>query len=137
MSINIYVYKYIISYLYYIFNTIIHIHTQTQTQATTCGHEINLAFATDYGNNNLLKQQLPALPHSCFHRVITKHFKVFIVKHTRHPSNKSSGAWKELISKFSSSSGRGSSLLLIAELHAVSLTPLKVILEMWLTSERV
>lgn len=40
------------------------------------------------------------------------------------------------MSKFSNSSGGGSSLLLIAELQAVSLTLLKFTLEMQLTSER-
>lgn len=108
-----------------------HIHTHTKTHT----HKTNLVFVDDHGNN-LLQQKVPVLHHSCFCIVKTDYFEVYNVKHTRHPSNKSSGAWKELMSKFSSSSERGSSLLLIAELHAVSLTPLKLILEMWLTSER-
>lgn len=59
------------------------------------------------------------------------------VRHTLHPSSKSSGACKELVSKLFRSSEEGSSLLFIVELQEVSLTPLKLIFEMWLTSESV
>lgn len=58
-------------------------------QATVYGHNINMAFVADKTSTvaEPSAPQCSLLPQSK-----TEHFKTQIVKHTRQPSNKSSGA---------------------------------------------